>query len=102
MDEAPIILTLLILIGTTNGYVTYRVAKSDYFDLRQKYYQYALILLVPVIGAIVCYVFSRDSTEPHGGKYPEERPYDFDASGNYIGGNSFGGEHGGHGGEVGD
>lgn len=45
------------LLLAMNLYISYLVAKSDFYESTQKYVQYALIWLLPVIGAIACYLF---------------------------------------------
>ncbi|HTD06944.1 hypothetical protein [Undibacterium sp.] len=56
-----------ILLGVFGGviacnlYACFRVATSDSFERKQKYMQFILIWLVPVVGAAVVYVFTRES-----------------------------------------
>ncbi|MFZ6654385.1 hypothetical protein [Undibacterium sp. TJN19] len=47
------------LLLVLNLYVSLLVVKSNFYEPGQKYAQYALIWLLPVIGAIACYVFVR-------------------------------------------
>ncbi|MCH8617786.1 hypothetical protein [Undibacterium sp. TS12] len=52
-----------------NLYVTYLLAKSDFYEPVQKYAQCGLIWLLPVIDALACYVFVQPSLGPPSGKY---------------------------------
>ncbi len=54
-----IVVTVCIvsLLLTLNSYISFLVMKSDFYEPAQKYAQYALIWLLPVIGAIACYLF---------------------------------------------
>lgn len=81
MIAAVIAMFLFAAIATANALVTFRILKSDYFEPSQKYTQCALIWLLPVVGAVLCYVFSREPSASRSGSYPEE-------TGRYDGGNS--------------
>jgi hypothetical protein len=56
----------MILLGIggaiilANVLVCYRVAMSDSFEPHQKYIQFVLIWLFPIVGAAVSYVFTRE------------------------------------------
>ena len=63
---------MLVAIFAQNIFVTRRVRKSDYYELRQKYIQYALIWLLPVLGAALCYLFVRDMSGTYSGKYAKD------------------------------
>ncbi|BBB58624.1 hypothetical protein UNDKW_0351 [Undibacterium sp. KW1] len=88
MMNALIILAIIIVIVllAMNVYVTYLLARSDFFEPAQKYAQYALIWLLPVIGAILCYLFVQPSLGPPSGQYinrenaPENDFMDFSRS----------------------
>jgi hypothetical protein len=55
-----IMLGIGIVAATVNILVCYRVARSDSFEMHQKYIQCVLIWLLPFIGAAVAYVFTRE------------------------------------------
>lgn len=63
---------MFALLLAENIIVTVRVCKSDYYETRQKYFQYALIWLIPVLGALVCYLFVQDSSGTYSGKYADD------------------------------
>ena len=69
-----IIVTLFIAILclAMNLYVTYLVAKSEFFDPVQKYFQYGLIWLLPVIGVITCYLFVQPTLGARSSKSTED------------------------------
>ncbi|MFZ6747033.1 hypothetical protein ACO0LC_27715 [Undibacterium sp. JH2W] len=48
---------IAIVLLAMNVYVTYLLAKSEFFEPAQKYAQYVLIWLLPVIGVLACYLF---------------------------------------------
>jgi|GEM_PF-1944985 len=60
---------IAILCLAMNLYVTYLVARSEFFDPVQKYCQYGLIWLLPVIGVVTCYLFVQPSLGPPSGQY---------------------------------
>ncbi|MBC3920433.1 hypothetical protein H8L32_23420 [Undibacterium sp. CY18W] len=60
---------IAIILLAMNIYVTYLLAKSEFFEPVQKYSQYALIWLFPVIGVVVCYLFVQPDLEPPSGRY---------------------------------
>ena len=66
-------LFIAILCLAMNLYVTYLVAKSEFFDPVQKYFQYGLIWLLPVIGVITCYLFVQPSLGQPSGQYVDHR-----------------------------
>lgn len=47
-------------VALANVIVCLRVARSDSFEPHQKYIQCVLIWLLPIIGAAVAYVFTRE------------------------------------------
>lgn len=63
-----------------NLYISYLVAKSDFYEPTQKHVQYALIWLLPVIGALACYLF----VQPTLGK-SNQSAYEEDAA--FVNGN---------------
>lgn len=67
-----LITAMFTLILSANVLVTVRVRKCDYYDPRQKHFQYGLIWLIPVLGALVCYLFVQDSSGTYSGKYGED------------------------------
>lgn len=67
-----LIVTIFVVILAQNIFVTRRVYKSDYYEPHQKHLQYALIWLLPVLGATLCYLFVRDMSGIYSGKYAEE------------------------------
>jgi len=84
---------ITIILLAMNIYVTYLLAKSEFFEPVQKYSQYAVIWLLPVIGAVVCYLFVQPTLGPPSGQYlnrddaPEGEFMDFARSNkDYFGG----------------
>jgi hypothetical protein len=59
------------LVGM-NIAATLKVHASSFYEKKQKSIQYALIWLVPVLGAILCYELARQNDGPHSGKYSED------------------------------
>lgn len=96
MDTVAI--TLICICGAivlVNGFVSYCVATSDSFDPRQKYIQCALIWLLPIVGATVAYVFTREPKMSGASGYPTDNSlYDNDNVGmDNAAGDYFGGDH---------
>lgn len=50
-------ISIVSFLLALNLYISFLVMKSDFYEPAQKYAQYALIWLLPVIGAIACYLF---------------------------------------------
>lgn len=58
MDTLSVVtLCIVSLLLALNLYISFLVMKSDFYEPGQKYAQYALIWLLPVMGAIACYLF---------------------------------------------
>ena len=58
MDALSVVMICIVsLLLALNLYINFLVVKSDFYEPGQKYAQYALIWLLPVIGAIACYLF---------------------------------------------
>ena len=60
---------LAAIVIAMNVVATGRVRKSDYYEPGQKRMQYALIWLVPLAGAILCYELSRQKLDAPSGRY---------------------------------
>ncbi|MES2036850.1 MAG: hypothetical protein V4495_03350 [Pseudomonadota bacterium] len=79
-------IAIAVVLLAMNVYVTYLLVKSEFFEPAQKYAQYALIWLLPVIGAILCYLFVQPSLGSPSGQYvnrendPESDFMDFSRS----------------------
>jgi ABC-type nickel/cobalt efflux system permease component RcnA len=90
-----------------NIVVTVSIAFSRVYDTQQKLLQIALIWIIPVIGAIVCWnILREERRSEHPSKAAGERVDagdDYSASGNYDRGNnhSHHGDGGGHNGGSG-
>lgn len=80
-------LCVLSLLLSLNLYISLLVAKSDFYELGQKYAQYALIWLLPVIGAIACYLF----VQPTLGTSSKHAAYDYDDAAFVSGGDGYDG-----------
>ena len=77
MNGGIILLSIIAtLILGMNIYVTYKVHLSEYYDPAQKYIQYALIWLLPILGSTLCYLFVRDSVGRRSGIEADTLPYD--------------------------
>ena len=57
---AAILIGCCIAVVLANIVVCFRVERSDSFQPRQKYIQYILIWLLPIAGAGIAYVFTRE------------------------------------------
>ena len=53
---------VVIALCLFQGYVTWRVARSDAFSRKQKGFQFALVWLVPFIGAIIVHWFTTNGS----------------------------------------
>lgn len=65
---AVCIVSLLLVL---NSYISFLVVKSDFYEPAQKYAQYALIWLLPVVGVLLCYMFVRSVSGSSSGNYPD-------------------------------
>jgi len=78
-----LLFTILLLI---NFIVTYKLLKDDVYEKRQKTIQIFIIWLLPVIGALVVFLFlhreSKNKNNPYGGS----KSNDFYESSGYSGG----------------
>jgi hypothetical protein len=75
MDTLLLVSVCIVsLLLALNLYISYLVVKSDFYEPAQKYAQYALIWLLPVIGAIACYLF----VQPTLGTSSKHAAYDYD------------------------
>jgi hypothetical protein len=61
-------------IALGNAFVCYRVAKSDLFEPLQKIFQYLLIWLLPILGAILAFEFTCDHIKSGASGYPANDP----------------------------
>lgn len=68
------------LLLAMNLYISFLVRRSDFYEPSQKYAQYVLIWLLPVIGALACYLF----VQPTLGK-SNQSAYDEEAA--FVNGN---------------
>ena len=59
---AAFTLILVASLFVANGFVTYRLLKSESYEAIQKGFQVAIIWLLPVIGAYVVWQFLRPAT----------------------------------------
>jgi hypothetical protein len=71
-----------ILLGA-NAIVSHVVARSDFYDARQKAVQIALIWLLPVVGLLLVggVLWSNDERPASIGDHPEHRIPDYAGSG---------------------
>ena len=69
VDQFGIGGTLLVVLIFVNLYVTYRCIRTPHFDKQKKIYQIAFVWLIPVMGAVTVWAFSKPEPllEPHGG-----------------------------------
>ncbi len=57
--ETVLILTLISCVFVANGYVSYRVVRSHFYERPQKIMQVVLIWLLPIIGGLAAWVFCK-------------------------------------------
>jgi hypothetical protein len=98
MDAGQLLIAILFAaLCCMNIAASLKVHASEFYESSQKAMQYALIWLIPLIGAILCYGLARQDDGRHSGKYAENNSF-FDGDGigienannDYIGG----GHHG--------
>jgi hypothetical protein len=71
-----ILLGICIAIALANVIVCLRVARSYSFELHQKYVQCVLIWVLPIVGAAVAYVFTREPKMTSRGYPTDNSSYD--------------------------
>ena len=87
-----ILLCTCITVILANVFVCYRVAVSDSFERQQKIIQCVLIWILPVLGAVVAYVFTREPKmtargyAQNGSSYGIGDVGDGNGDGDYFGG----------------
>jgi hypothetical protein len=87
---AAILIGCCIAVVLANIVVCFRVAKCDSFEPHQKYIQCILIWLLPIAGAGVAYVFTREPKMSVRGYPAENSSYDIgdvavgNGSGDYL------------------
>lgn len=59
---AAVTLILVALLFVANGFVTFRLLKSESYEASQKCFQVAIVWLIPIIGAYVVWQFLRPAT----------------------------------------
>jgi hypothetical protein len=72
MDAIQVLIVLLfaVLLGM-NIVATVKVHASEFYEPHQKVMQYALIWMIPLVGAILCYGLARQDDGLHSGKYAD-------------------------------
>ena len=82
-----ILLGTCVAVALANAIVCLRVARSDSFEPHQKYIQCILIWLLPIVGAGIAYVFTREPKMSVRGYPTDSSSYNIgdDGSGNGSG-----------------